>query len=1377
MTYPLKGLVLHLHAALANNGRSQGDNSIPVSSWFDLTYKGHDAVLTNFNLGMDKGWVGKNQPNDPYALYFNGTSNHAVVNANTFHELRPTDAGFTIEVWVNPVNTGYVLSFGREGEQGFHLYYDQATSELKARVTTPTKQLFFNFSNVPFRQWGHYTLVYDGARLWGIYNGAPQGFSLPTNDTYSYTGYSLTIGRACWGNYDYFTGSVSVVRIYDRALDFEEVSNCLESGYLIEDEVSDLRGNGLVLFRDDLESSLNVSIMSKMSAKYDLIKNRTADLTSTLSVKEFSELPGDVSVRPVFRLESRYDIIGSSFSDLGGEISVTRYNDLVSSVGVNPSAYMKAKYDTEVIPYDDLPSSLEVYDYPENLRSFITVGIPETKVTAKYSTHKAFYNDLGGSISVTHTNDLSSLLQVNATTWMRAEYDIQGVVVNDLYSELFVRSTHHLQGSLAVNTRAFVRGRYGIQGIYINDLPSTLIVPSTNDLVSTINIPIKSRMVSRYDVSPIYLEDLQSELGIKEFNELYGEMFINFETKLRSRYEVTPIYFDWLPSEITVNAVSELQSSVFVMKPLVLRARYDLMERPNFTVKLYPVKDAFVREFFPKLNYGTEVQMYTGRAGSPFPERYRSFIGFDLSSIPKENTEIGKAILRLYYDGRGEGSQTVQVIEPTANWTETGITWANHPMPDMTSYDGFSVTADVGGGAGYVEFDVTPLVKAWFKNEKPNYGFLLKALDESTNLLRGFYTKEAIERRPELVVTYYDMQVYSDDYGYITADITVRQNKTKDLSSRLTVRQYWSWNNLPSNLKVHQPNELESIIWINFPQIKGSLKVRHKDFSNLSSSIAVRVLQVSELDSTISANEKEKPSSIYVLYREDVNSDITVRRWGDPWTDGGQLPSEIGVSEVNKDSHIYVLYRDDLDSELDVRVWSDDTDPQNNLLIEFEVTRRFELPGEINVSERVDLDSSLGIRVEGFTDQPSEMYILHRDDLSGSAVVGNPRLPSYIEVWAYSLLNGSGTVRRSDISDLPSTINIPLGGGSELPSTIKLRMMKDVPGTITVRSGNLQSFISIPINAQKDLLSVLSVRVRRASDLESILGIASGNFYSEISVRVSDYKDTQGTLKVRQSTDNNLPIEGYVRPWVNLFSYIAASKPRYRDLYGEFTVRQSDFSDLQGHIAVRVWNDPWTDGGQLSGSIAVRVWEEHDQPSSIAIRRDDKSDLGGYIEAKQVSDLSSDIAVRQFGTSDLLSDIACYEHNELYNTITVRRWGDPWTDGGQIQGTITVRQFGTSDLNGLVRVFEHYNVPSTIAVRRSDKSDLNGTISIRVVGYKDQQCSITVRQKDASDLWTYVFAVRRSDKSEVPGSASVKRVSNLYCTIEVVTAYPYAYIM
>lgn len=306
---------------------------------------------------------------------------------------------------------------------------------------------------------------------------------------------------------------------------------------------------------------------------------------------------------------------------------------------------------------------------------------------------------------------------------------------------------------------------------------------------------------------------------------------------------------------------------------------------------------------------------------------------------------------------------------------------------------------------------------------------------------------------------------------------------------------------------------------------------------------------------------------------------------------------------------------------------------------------------------------------------------------------------------------------------------------------------------------------------------MISVRVRRASDLESILGIASGNFYSEISVRVSDFKDTQGTLKVRQSSDNNLPIEGYVRPWVNLFSYIAASKPRYRELYSEVTVRQKDFSNLQGQIAVRVWNDPWTDGGQLSGSIAVRVWEEHDQPSSIAIRRDDKSDLGGYIEAKQVSDLPSDITVRQFGTSDLLSDIACYEHNELYNTIAVRRWGDPWTDGGQIQGTITVRQFGTSDLNGLVRVFEHYNVPSTIAVRRSDKSDLNSTITIRVVGYKDQQCSITVRQKDASDLRTYVFAVRRSDKSEIHGSASVKRVNDLYCTIEVVTAYPYAYIM
>lgn len=1382
MTYPLKGLVLHLHSALANQGVSQGVNSIPVSTWFDLTRRGHSGILTNFNFSQDKAWTGNNLPSDPYSLYFNGLNNYAVIPKHS--EFLPTDPGFTFETWVRPVKSGYIVSYGTSSEQGFSLYFDLNSLELRAQVNTPTKRLFFVFSDISVKSWQHVTLIYDGSRLWGILNAAPQGFSLPVNENHNVTNYNLTLGKNSASNNDYFEGNIATFRVYNRALDWEEVSESYNSGFIITSSVSDMPSRFLVLWRDDLTSTLNVSMTTRLHAKYDTVGFGYDDLSGTAQVKRPSDLSSSLDINPRVSLSVKYDVENYGSDDLQSSISVCRHDNLPSSLAINPYTKLVGHYDVEEVHLSDLTSSLEVSSFPSQIWSYITVDLKEVGLSAKFDIHKSSYADLGGIIEVEHTNDLPSSIGVNlnVSRYMRVKYLTEPSYINDLQSEINVMSTSDLDSSIQVSVTSFVRARYGTIEVVINDLPSTLTITSTKELSSYITVGLNSRMSAKYNISPIYLSDLPMVLGIKEFDELYGEMFINLRSILRTSYEVTPIYFAWLPSEVTVKAVNDLQSKVFVSKPLVLRARYELTERPNYTVKLYPVKDAFVREFFPKLNYGTEVQMYTGKAGSPFPERYRSFIGFDLLSIPKENTEIGKAVLRLYYDGRGDGTQTVQIIEPNSGWTETGITWANHPMPDMATYNGFSVIGAVGGNAGYVEFDVTSLVRAWHNQEKPNYGLLLKAVDESTNLLKGFYTKEAIEQRPELVVTYYDMQVYSDDYSYVSGELTVKQNKTKDLPSILTVRQYLSWVDLTSSLKVHKPGDLESVIWINRPQVNGSLKVRQKGLNDLSASIVVKVVQIDDLESTISANEKEKPSSIYVLYRDNIDSEITVSRWGDPWLDGGQLLSEIGVSEVNKESSIYVLYRDDLDSVVDVRVWSDDTDPQNNLLIEFEITRSFELLGELNVNERSDIGGSLDIRVEEFTDQPSEIYIKYRDDLYSYGNIGNPRLKSYIDVWSYSLLDGSVTVRLDGISELPSTIDIPLGDTSSIPSTLNLRMMSDIPGSITVLSGNLQSFISIPINGQKDIVSVLNVRVRRVSDLGSNLGIVSGNFYSELSVRVSSYRDLLGNLTVRRSEKDEIPIEGYVRPWVNLFSYIAASKPRYRELYSELNARQTGWNELPGQIAVRVWNDPWTDGGQLDGSISIRVWDTNDQESNIAIRRDDFNDLQGYVQAKQVNDLDTGITVRQFGYSDFNASVAVYKHYELYSDATIRRWGDPEADGGQIPSSITVRQYEEKDLDGLVKVFEHYNVDSTISVRRwgnpyIDGGQIPSSIAIRVWGSKDLAGTVVARQKNASDLWTYIFSVRRSDIIDLPANATIKRVSDIVGSIEVITAYPYAYIM
>ncbi|MGG3801262.1 DNRLRE domain-containing protein [Metabacillus fastidiosus] len=1378
MTYPLKGLVLHLHSALANKGYSQGVNSAPVTEWFDLTRKGNNGSLINFDTTQDRGWVGINNLTDPYSLYFNGLNNHVVIPKNS--ELLPTDSGFTFETWVRPVKSGYIVSYGGSSEQGFSLYFDLDNLEIIAKVNTPTNKMTFVFNNINYRTWQHISLLYDGQRLWAMLNAAPQGFSIPELTTCTVPNSPLALGKSSTANDGFFSGNIATLRVYSRALEWSEISDSYGSGYLLNSKVSDIPSRGLVLWRKDLNSNINVSMVTKVKARYETRNVGLNDLPSQIGVTHYNELYGDLDVNPIAYIRAKYDTVCYSSNDLQSEIKVTKPNNLPCMLSINPYTRLVGKYDSEPLHQPDLESNISVNN-PYDLVSSLFVNLEEVSITARYSTDRASYDDLPSLIEVNHVSDLVSLIGVNLNInrYMRANYQIDTVEISDLESSITVSSTSHLPSTVSIFSTSYMRARYGTSGIFIEDLLSTITITGVSELKGNVAVPVKTTLTARYGISPLITVDLPTELGIKEWDELSSNLFVNPRSYMRAAYIVEPIYFEWLPSSIDVKGTSELKSSIFVMKPLILRAHYDLIERPNRTTKLYPNRDAFVREFFPKLNYGIETQMYVGSVGSPFPEKYRSLVGFDITSIPTENTEIGRAILRLYYDGRGAGSKTIQVLEPNGQWTEKGVTWANQPT---SVSQGFSKTFEVGDKAGYIEVDVTELVKSWHKFNKPNFGFLLKALNEIEVTNKGFYTKEAVERRPELEITYYDMQVYSSNYSLINANMTVRQSKTRDLKGSLKIKDNKGASSLPANLRVHQPNELECFIWINYPQIESEIVVRRKEDRELPSSLVIRTVDADDLVSSISANEREKPSSIYVPYRYDTESDITVRRWGNPDTDGGQLPSEIGVSEVNKDSSIYILYRDDLLSSFDVRLWAKEDDPQNNLPSNFEITRNFELHGDLEIKERAQIDGGISIRVEKFDDQPSNVYVRFRDDLIGYGNIGNPNLNCSIEVWEKSLLQGSLKVRREDGTSLPSIINIPIGGWDTIPSTINLRMMHDVPGKITVMSGNLQSSIAVPMNANRNLLSVLDVRVRRSSDLESNLGINSGNFYSEISVRVPDHYDKAGKLTVRQEDDANLPIEGYVRNWVNLFSRMAVSKPRYRDLYSYFKVRCEDWSDLVNSITVRQWGDPEKNGGQIDSGITVRVEDKHDQDSSIAVRREDWDDLGGTILVKQISDLPSDTTVKQTDKEDLASWIAVYELYELYGEITIRQWGDPTKDGGDLHSSITVRQYAERDLNGLIKVFEHYNVDGSISVRRwgdpnKDGGQLPSTIAVRVVRSNDKPSDITVRQKDAKDLWTYIFAVRQYGESDLPVTALVKRVSNLECSIEIVTAYPYAYIM
>lgn len=1362
--YALRGLVLHLHPALANQGKSQGVNEPPVKNWFDISYNDNNAVLQGFDFSSDLGWVGDNTEVDPYSLYFNGASNNAIIeNRPSFV---PNEEGFTIEVWVNPHESGSILSY-----DGFNLLYDKDTSRLNARYSTTTREFHFSFDEVRNKQWVHLSLRFDGERLWGTRNAAPEGFSLPTEVQSNVPSSDLFIGSS--ESTDFFKGYIGLIRLYNRTLSFDEISTNYSSGLLIESDNSDLRSNGLILYRDELESELQVSITARVTAKYDITVSESSDIPSYLSVTNSDDMKGTLLVNPVTRLTARYSITNLGSDDLESNLEVTLGDDLEGNLKINPSTYLRSNYDIEEWHAPDWKSNIYV-KYHHDLLSDITVNLNEIYMRSKYDIEEVIFSDLSSSINVNSVSELPSNIKVNTSDRMVARYEVEGITVFDLPSNINVRSTYNLPSSIKVNTDTYMSVRYGTLGTYINDLESSLVIPSTDDIESYLEIPMKSLLRSKYDIEPLYLYDIPSELGIKEFHELYGELFVKMETFIRSKYNVTPLYWNDTPSELTIRETSDLPSVLRLTPQGFMRANYELRERPKVTTTLYAVRDAYVRSYFSKINYGVESQMYTGYSSSPFPEVFRSLIGFDISSIPTDNIEVGKAVLRLFNDGRGGDSQELQITELLSQWEEYGVTWDSQPK---MAEDGFNQTATIDNTSGkYIDIDVTSLVKAWHEGEKENFGFMLKALDEEKDLLKGFYTKDRGELRPELVVEYYDLVVYNIDDSILPSEVIVNANGEDDLDGKVDIIQRNLDDDLESHLKVKQPGDWESIIWINHPQIDGDLTVRLSDYSDVEGKLTVRVKNQNSLESNIRVNEKDKPSDIYVLYRDDIESSLTVRRWGEPH-EGGDLESSIAVSEANKDSDIYILHRSDLPTNLDVRVWANEDDDQNNIPSDLEVTRLFELPSELEVKEKVQLDSDITVRAEDYDDQPSNVYVRFREDLYSYGNIGNPNLKGDISVWEKSILEGSLTVRQNKDSDLPSEIYVPQGDWSELPSTVNIRMFYDVPSHVTVRSGNLRSSLSIPMYGSDDLLGVISSRVVRVSDLNAYIGIASGNLLSEISVRDNGHQDTPSDITVSKLEESDLPIEGDVLYRANLFSTIAINKFKYRNLGSSISVRRSSSDDLESTLSVRLWGDPDNDGGQLEGSVDVRVDADEDWDSDLTVRQSDLDDLESTILVKQVSDLVSSISIRQVGSGDLESTIFVYEHFELGGLITVRRWGDPDHDGGQIPSDITVRQSATDSLDSYVEIYRISDIEGAITVRQRDQDDLNSTVSIRVVDHHDQPSSISARQKDVGDLPTYVFAVRRDSLDDLPSDGLIKRVSDLESHVEVVTAYPYVYIM
>lgn len=178
------------------------------------------------------------------------------------------------------------------------------------------------------------------------------------------------------------------------------------------------------------------------------------------------------------------------------------------------------------------------------------------------------------------------------------------------------------------------------------------------------------------------------------------------------------------------------------------------------TLVIQPVpgngKDSMVTTETPDSNYALYDFASIGTISVPIIARM--YIQIDLDTLP-----VGAIIIAANLKLHHHYTQTTEIFnisihEVTGNWEENTITWNNQPNYLMIPESTCSIT--ISTITTWLSWDITSLLQKWMNGSIPNYGLLLKRIDEegfNYNLIRC-YTSNYLDNpilRPRLEITYY----------------------------------------------------------------------------------------------------------------------------------------------------------------------------------------------------------------------------------------------------------------------------------------------------------------------------------------------------------------------------------------------------------------------------------------------------------------------------------------------------------------------------------------------------------------------------------------------------------------------------------------------
>ncbi len=177
------------------------------------------------------------------------------------------------------------------------------------------------------------------------------------------------------------------------------------------------------------------------------------------------------------------------------------------------------------------------------------------------------------------------------------------------------------------------------------------------------------------------------------------------------------------------------------------------------TVNIPLSKDAYLVSGSPSSNYGNSEVLVAGSEDVRIA-MFRTALQVDLTSIP-ENAVISSAKLFLYkhtgYTTSGNEDFLLERFE--SSWSEASISYSNQPRTDGTT---IKLLEKVNG---LYSFDITSDVINMYNGTQVNYGWLLRAGNETVNYSEEyFYSKEykSAPFRPYVEVVYSSPFIVAD---------------------------------------------------------------------------------------------------------------------------------------------------------------------------------------------------------------------------------------------------------------------------------------------------------------------------------------------------------------------------------------------------------------------------------------------------------------------------------------------------------------------------------------------------------------------------------------------------------------------------------------